>query len=105
MSGILGDEQMAYTAAINLFHMNEVSDLEQQSAPMSNNYLRHNGFTQGMLPSNQEQCYNFLQVNHNNNILPGEAQLTNGNPLNLSWLAEEACIHDFDPTLLDANAC
>ena len=84
--------------------MNDVPDLEEQSAKISNNYRRNNGFTQSMLQSSQEQYYSFPQVNHNNNILPSEAQLTNGNPLNLTWLAEEACISDFDATLLDANA-
>ena len=104
---VLNDEEMAYAASMYLF-MNEVPVLEEKSSQMST-HLRHNGFAPGMLGHNQEQHYNnFPQVNHNNNnILPNDimnmaVQLTN--PLNLSGLAEEASIFDFDPTLLDTSA-
>ena len=93
----MNQEDKAYQASLYLF-MNEVPILDQKSAETLNHHEIHNGFTQGMFPSNQEQHYNFSQVNHNNNLVNMATHLSTSNPLN--GLAEDACILDFDPALL-----
>ena len=100
-------EGKAYEASLFLFmneiplDQNPISELpiSELSKPLPANYANHhsNGFTPERL-INEQGCYpNFSQLNQNNNILP--ASLVN--PGLLNELAEETCILDFDPSLLN----
>ena len=102
-------EQKAYQASMYLFS-NEIpllnskhteTPLSEHSKLPSSTYSNHprqnNGFTQDMCFNSQEQCsYNFSQVNHNNNLLPFDV-------MDMDGLDQDACIFDFDQTLLESS--